>query len=200
MRRVFLVRGNEADPSVARGVRRLLATVDEEFVPALSARSDTMSTVPVAALTHGALGNYLDSMRAESWLVALDGNEVIGLLSFRTKHDESLLRAWSPSLHATTLGVQPSLRRAGVATHLYDALERLAGEFCLPYLTTRTWTTNASHLGLLRSRGFKSVAQLSHHRSDGIGTVYLAYDASSTVSCPRPRTSLLLGDHALRED
>lgn len=182
MTKVLLVQGHEADAVVRRGVRELLAVVDDEFVPPLSRRTDTISTEAVARPSDSAPVAYLETMLEESWLIAVDGDDVCGLLSFRTGHGGAGLPGCSPSLYATTVAVAPAVRRARVGTALYDALERRARELRVPYLTTRTWTTNTSHLDLLRARGFWSVAELPDHRDSGVGTVYLAYAVASVGS------------------
>lgn len=179
MNRVSLVAGRTASPTIERAVHQLLVSVDEEFLPPLSARHDTRSRARVEAGAGRDLGRYLGAMRNESWLVAFDGERVIGLLSFTDRPDEAALLAWTPSLYITTIAVAAEMRRAGVGNALYDNLEAIANEREVPYLTTRTWTTNASHLRLLRSRGFIKVAEQPHDRAAGLGTVYLAYRSPS---------------------
>jgi hypothetical protein len=41
-----------------------------------------------------------------------------------------------------------------------------------PYATTRTWSTNASHLDLLDELGFDLIKRVEDDRGDGIDTVY----------------------------
>jgi ribosomal protein S18 acetylase RimI-like enzyme len=167
-----LVAGHVAQPQLVGSVRHLLATVDREFVPPLSSRSDTVSMESPASKP--GLDAYLEAMREELWLLAQRGGAVVGLLSFRHALANRPLAAYAPSLYATTLAVAPAARRTGVARTLYDALERQALERRVPYVTTRTWSTNTSHLRLLDERGFVVVDRTPDDRGGGIGTLYLA--------------------------
>lgn len=171
-----------ASSAVQDGVRDLLLEVDSEFVPPLSTRADTLALHSPSGCAMKGRGRYLDALRRESWLAALAGDEVVGLLTFLDAHDDPRLAAWSPSLYATTVAVAARVRRKGVARQLYDALEATARQRAVPYLTTRTWTTNSGHLGFLHSRGFQRVAQLPNDRSTGVGTVYLAYQVRGDPS------------------
>ena len=165
-------------------MRELLAAVDNEFLPSLSSRSDTESTAIVAFSNGNGPAAYLNAMRRECWLIAFDGDAVVGLLSFRSGYEDTSLDAKSPSLHATTVAVAPGARRMGVARTMYDSFEQLARDRHVPYVTVRTWTTNTAHLLLLKARGWREVAHLPDDRDDGIGTVYLSYTQLLTDSHP----------------
>lgn len=163
--------GTRPPPTIEAGVRRLLEEVDSEFVPALSRRSGTLSISDDG--TGHDLASYMAALGFEWWLVALQDDAVVGLLSFLDDHDDAALAAFSSSLHVTTVAVTHSARRTGVATALYDALDLVAIDrrACV---TTRTWTSNACHLRLLETRGFRRVGQIPEERGPGVGTVYFA--------------------------
>ena len=42
----------------------------------------------------------------------------------------------------------------------------------LPFLTTRTWSTNGSHIHILTSLGFEVSERVVNHHGEGIDTVY----------------------------
>lgn len=154
-------------------VELLLEQVDQEFCPPLSCRSDTRSTIAASGAGRG-LSAYLEAMRQESWLLAVERGRVVGLLSFVLRRDDPVLPQCFPSLYATTVAVVPDRRRAGTATQLYRALADHAGRCDVPYLTTRTWTTNDSHARLLAELGFRVVATRPDERAPGIGSVHFA--------------------------
>lgn len=58
---------------------------------------------------------------------------------------------------------------------MYNELKEVAHEQGVPFLTTRTWTTNDDHLRFLLASGFCRVIEVPSDRAPGIGTVYLAY-------------------------
>jgi ribosomal protein S18 acetylase RimI-like enzyme len=186
---------HDAGAGMHAGVRDLLREVDAEFVPPLSHRVDTLALHGPTCPPEDGLSRYLDAVGRESWLVALRGDRVVGLLSYLTDHRDPWLAAYSPSLYATTVAVSVSARRAGVGGQLYDAFEAAAHRLTVPYLTTRTWTSNAAHLRLLRDRGWRRVVELPDDRDAGVGTVYYArvvgtggatssgQDASATARC-----------------
>lgn len=173
---------SEAHKSAVRtGVRALLVEVDAEFLPQLSARTDTLSMVPRTEPGKPGASAYLEAMGFEHWLVALCGESVVGLISFTSTNRHPVLAPWSPSLYATTVAVSPHARCLGVGTALYDEFEGVARQWGLPFLTTRTWTTNDDHLRLLSARGFRRVIELPHDREPHVGTVYLAYSVGDPV-------------------
>jgi len=179
--------GASAPPDVHQGVRELLAEVDREFVPALSARADTLllpsgrgpggglGRGPGAGPSEPSLDRYLQAMESEAWLGARD-DDVVGLLSFLARHEDPHLASWSPSLYVTTLAVRRHARHTGIGAALYDALEQVARERGVRYLATRTWSTNVAHLRILRARGFADADRVDGGRGAGIDTLYLACD------------------------
>lgn len=171
---VNVVRPQEAAASLGRQVFRLLREVDEEFCPPLSARADTMSLPAQTDPRQSGVETYYRAVRQEFWLVASSGGSVVGLLSYLTYLNDPSIKEWSPSLYATTVAVSPQARRAGVASTLYVELAEQARRRGVPFLSTRTWTTNDSHIGVLRVLGFTEVSRMTDDRGTGIGTVHFA--------------------------
>lgn len=170
---VLPVRGMDAATDLGRGVQALLTAVDDEFVPPLSRRADTDSLEPARPTSVPVA--YFHAMRAERWLVAMDGGEVAGILSFRIAANQlAPCPAWSSSWYVTTVAVSPGKRRRGVGTAMYNALHRLARERRARGVITRTWTSNSSHLALLEAQGFREIVRVPDARAAGEGTVYLA--------------------------
>lgn len=162
---------DQAEPSMLGTVRRLLVEVDPEFVPGLSSRLDTCSTAPTS---DSSISAYFRAMLSESWILARWNGSIVGIASFVSEYDRPPIRAWSPTVHVTTLAVDAAHRRRGLAWAMYAELKRAASASGLRYLTTRTWSTNSSHLELLERLGFEEVVRVGDDRASGIDTMYLA--------------------------
>lgn len=164
---------SEAPVAVQQAVRHLLSEVDKEFVPSLSCRPDTLSTHrPASGRAISGSTSYFDAMRQESWLIALDSGSVVGLLSFISGHRDLSLVHWSPTAYVTTVAVARPYRQAGLASTLYRKLNLVAVSEGLPYIVTRTWSTNESHIRVLLATGFFEVLRLQDDRAMGIDTLY----------------------------
>jgi ribosomal protein S18 acetylase RimI-like enzyme len=166
--------------ATASAIAEVLTRVDHEFIPPLSSR-DSTTTKDLAGgfdveRPVGPPVTYLASVLDQHAILALSAGTLVGLISFRTAHSELLLRNWSPCDYVSTVIVLPELRRRGIARGLYAALLGRTG-MRSPYVATRTWSTNHSHLNLLAELGFAQVACLPDHRGPGIATVYYARTA-----------------------
>lgn len=161
----------DASSVFSDGVWKLLRAVDDEFVPRLSSRTDTVAT---GSGVGGAIAVYMDAVRSESWVVATESSVVVGVASFLAGYRQPPLEQWAPSAYVTTIAVVKERRRQGIATAMYAELARAAERAGLSWVTTRTWSTNASHLGVLRRLEFEEVVSISAQRGPGVDTVYLA--------------------------
>lgn len=178
MTHVLRVPGKLASAAISEGVASLLAEVSDEFVPPLDARADTLS-LSVKGCSRG-LVEYLQRMRHETWLLALKDNELVGLLSYIAGHQEAALSRYSPCAYVTTVAVTQPARRSGTARLLYEALEAHAYKERLPFLATRTWSTNSTHLPFLVAGGFKEVHHVLDDRAPGIHTLYFVRQVRSS--------------------
>lgn len=195
----------DAGPASSEDQQRVLAVlreVDDEFVPPLSARADTVSlplsgsAAPLRAGSEVGVEAYFTAMQHESWLLARVSAAVVGVLSYVPGHVEPALAGHSPSHHVTTIAVARRCRGAGVATALYDALDAEARRASVLWVSTRTWSTNRGHLRLLGARRFHEVVRSP--RGWGVDSVYLARhvppgqpprgDVTALRSGPCPRT------------
>jgi len=163
------------------GIRRLLITAHDEFVPPLTAREGTTQREDLdnAALETDDVDEAIEpyhSQCIDQHLIAChEGEELQGFMSFRNNYCTSELEGYQPSNYISTIIVEPAHRREGLARRMYETiLSDLPAEIRSPYVTTRTWSTNVSHLLLLEDLGFENVATLPDDRGDGIDTVYYA--------------------------
>lgn len=164
------------------GVRRLLVASDDEFVPPLSAREGTTQRDGLADASDAdsvdrSIDAYHSQCVSQHLIVCHDGGDLRGFMSFRDGYRTPELDGFQPSNYVSTIVVAPEHRRRGVAREMYERiLSELPSKIQSPYVTTRTWSTNRSHLSLLEELGFENVATLPDDRGDGIDTVYYAIE------------------------
>lgn len=166
------------------GIRRLLVASDDEFVPPLSGREGTTQREGLADTSGVATGNVGEAIEAyhsqcvsQHLIVCHDGGELRGFMSFRDGYRTPELDGFQPSNYVSTIIVAPEYRRRGLAREMYERiLSELPSGIASPHVTTRTWSTNRSHLSLLEELGFENVRTLPDDRGDGIDTVYYAIE------------------------
>jgi ribosomal protein S18 acetylase RimI-like enzyme len=154
----------------------ILCECDEEFVPALSSREnavqqafDEKSTGSVKPIS------YFNGLKTQSFLLVSLGEtaELIGFMSFRANYVSEDLIGYSPSHYITTICIKTMYRNLGITRALYAFLEKqMSVDPNCRYLTTRTWSTNASHIHILEDLDFSLVKKLENHRGFNIDTLY----------------------------
>lgn len=150
-------------------VRDLLFACADEFVPPLSARHSTRQTELSGSERHDGADAYFAEMREQPIILAVDGTALLGFLSYVPGVELAFLDG--PSSYVSTVCVGHGHRRRGVASALYDRIERLAAP---GVVSLRTWSTNEAQLGALRKRGYVCVRRISDDRGPGVDTVYYA--------------------------
>jgi ribosomal protein S18 acetylase RimI-like enzyme len=159
-----------------------LRDVDDEFVPPLSSRGDSIG---LRGSGDGGVLRYLEAIVREEWLLALSGDRLVGLLSYVAPWSDRRIPDCSPAMYVTTLAVATSARRTGVAGRLYDCLGTMVSGAGARSIATRTWSTNDSHIALLRARGFREVLRVPDERMRGVDSVYFARGVPVEVGpCP----------------
>jgi len=161
------------------GVWALLRDNDTAFIPPLSHRESTCQKMlqedgaPAAA--PGGPVSYFEEMKRQSFLLAVEDGEVLGFFTFRENHlppvladlhEEDLLE-----LYITTIIVSPAARRRGIASGFYALFMSLFSER-RRLISTRTWSTNISHISLLEKLAFSGPLRIVDDRGKGIDTVY----------------------------
>ncbi|QSG02937.1 GNAT family N-acetyltransferase [Natranaeroarchaeum sulfidigenes] len=166
------------------GIRELLVAADDEFVPRLSAREGTTQREGLADASSAdtedvgdAIESYHSQCLDQHLIACHDRGDIRGFMSFREGYRTSELEGYQPSNYISTVIVSPDYRRRGFARKMYKRiLSDLPPGIECPYVTTRTWSTNHSHLSLLEELGFENVTNLPDDRGDGIDTVYYAIE------------------------
>ena len=146
------------------GLERLLLEVDNDFLPPLSSRSSaTQRSFGCGYYPSMNVRPYLESLLGQRLVTASDGSGLVGFLS------------WAPSddggAYVSTIATSRRLRGSGVGRGLYEAFEAACDA---RVATLRTWSTNWTHLRLLRELGYEEVSRIANHRGAGVDTVCLS--------------------------
>lgn len=159
------------------GVWRLLETYGEDFVPPLSQRRSTCQQG-----LHGTDGTddqgplaYFEELKHQRFVLAVEGEEIAGFLSFRYDHVPEILSDQAAEgvlgLYITTIIVAAPYRRRGLAREFYRQLMALYPRR-RRLISTRTWSGNENHISLLQKLSFAGPVRIPDDRGPGIDTVY----------------------------
>lgn len=155
-----------------RAFLEMMLEADGDFVPPLSQRFVPNDKSEGAADTKNGILRYFESMKKEQILVALEGEELLGFVTFvRDLSCHCIAKDTFPNLYIGTLIVRRAARGRGITKRMYTYLFDTLCPAC--NLFTRTWSTNVAHLGILQKFGFGEIARLANDRGEGIDTVYL---------------------------
>ncbi len=166
----------ELDDQDTEALWQLLVAADNEFVPSLSERRDTMTKrlVTDKPNSHDGPHGYFNDTQLQ-WIIFGSVNQrVVGMMSFIPHYSNDILRGWSPCSYLSTLIVDKPYRRCGVARRLYGYLIDYSRKIGDRTVATRTWSTNVGHLTLLDDLGFAPVKTIPDHRAPGVDTIYFA--------------------------
>jgi ribosomal protein S18 acetylase RimI-like enzyme len=160
-------------PSRGQQLWVMLNTVDHEFVPPLSARTEDALQMDGRPAPGGPVAVF-DLVMSEYVLFAHVEGEIAGFLSFRPHERSVMLPLHSPCTYVTCLATLPHYRCDELTTALNEAVERLPLAHTSPWITRRTWSTDDRNIELLLERGYEEVLRLPNHRGQGIDTVYFS--------------------------
>ena len=146
-------------------IRKLLEEVNEEFVPPLSTRTNSTDNSLSMRKEGRGIDPYYQSIKSQENILALEGDRVLGLLSF-VREFPFKDKKW---VYVSTIAVRKQYRNLGLGKGLYSYLLNL---FPSDPILTRTWTGNDAHTNLLTALGFKEVERMKDHRGKGIDTIY----------------------------
>ena len=162
------------DPHWQGELWRLLAAHDRDFVPPLSQRADTCQQTLTGGPAEDGPWAYYQVLLEQSFLLAVEGQDLLGFYSFRRNYLPDpiahLGREGLFPVYITTLVVDAPARRRGLATRFYETLPTLFPGGLL--VSTRTWSTNSSHLRLLEKLGFTLSLRIPDDRGPSVDTVY----------------------------
>jgi hypothetical protein len=154
----------------------------------LSARDGTTQTNGSDDRRRDGPGADVEQCLGQPTLLARDGSDVVGLLSFRRGDATPDLGEFVPSAYVSTVAVAPDCRRQGIAKRLYDAiLDPRSVPLEDPYVSYPRLTSWASALLLCDdtdveyergpptaadATGFERIEPVTDHRDDGVDSVY----------------------------
>lgn len=159
MRYIYLPSFKPGD-TFYQGVYEILRVTETEFVPPLHARcsttqKDLSKTLFSEDEKERNLRAYFGSMLSQQFIIAAEGDEVIGFLSFRNGEKEKYI---------STIAVATKARKQGVAQGLYEALFDAIGD--KETYSTRTWESNEYHQRILNKLGFRLKERKDEGRTD----------------------------------
>lgn len=160
--------------NVAADVWHILETVNKDFIPPLSSRTDTTAHDLSAKVDHDRPTAFFESIMTGHVLLACADDKAVAFMGFIPRYSDPMLEDWAPCTYISVVAVLPEYRRRGIAQRLNDTFEQLPVVLESPYITRRTWSTNQANLTLLKSRGFEEIIRLPDHREPGVDTIYLA--------------------------
>ena len=166
----------ELDDQDTEALWQLLVAADNEFVPSLSSRGDTTTKRLVTDTSSSRDGprRYFNDTLSQWIIFGLTNQRVVGMMSFIPHYNADILGNWSPCSYLSTLIVDKSYRRRGVARHLYGFLIEHSRKIGDVAVGTRTWSTNVGHLAILDDLGFIPAKTIPDHRAPGVDTIYFA--------------------------
>jgi ribosomal protein S18 acetylase RimI-like enzyme len=139
----------------------ILCNTNTEFIPPLSSRKSINQQDFVGLTLDVAPTRYYLGLQTQEWLLALDGSQVLGFLSF--------YRTLGNTIYISTVIVDPWHRGKKIGEALYEYVQKFSW---WERLRIRTWSTNNAHINLLKKMGFHSTLVIQDDRGTGINTIY----------------------------
>lgn len=151
-------------------VWQLLRRYDQSFIPPLSSRENTYQS-NLAQLTQqtNEPREYFAALKDQSFLLATVDLTVVGFMSFRPNELCVELDDEERTTYITTIIVDEAQRGRGITSSFYSIVGKYTDD---KTITTRTWSTNFSHIRILDKFGFQEVRRIKDARGQGIDTVY----------------------------
>lgn len=173
----------DLNTDVAKSVYNLLIECDKEFVPPLSTRNTTTQVNFNLGCLLSDLCPYeywINILKQQNILAIVD-DFIVGIMSFRFnyKFDEAFdinIPKDALNNYVSTICVNKDYRKYGIAGKLYNYIENnLPNKYKSDYVSTRTWSTNKSHINLLYKYSYSLAYTIANDREyDGtkLDTLY----------------------------
>lgn len=151
-------------------VWEILSANDAEFLPPLSARYDTtQESLSGGKISAAGPKKYFESICCQNFIFAVEDGKVAGFLSYIPRYSVKTAEGEENCAYVSTVIVRPEFRKRGLTRGMYEELFKAESG---KNTATRTWSTNAAHIGLLKKLGFDEVLRIENDRGAGIDTVY----------------------------
>ena len=155
-------------------VFQLLQETEGEFVPPLHVRSSTTQKELAGKRwlseeeKENNLEAYFREMSGQRFIVAQEGETVLGFLSFKPELPMEVDGRNLIANYISTIVVRPGERNKGIGSGMYRRLIEVMGES--GFFVTRTWETNTFHQQILDRLGFRLLSRIDEGRKDADGT------------------------------
>ena len=161
----------ETERWIQESIYHLLEESDKEFIPPLSSRYSTIQqNFQVQEDIEGNIREYFETINSQQILIAIDGNDVIGFMSFRSNYICDVIQEnYIPNIYVSTVVVDKKYRNMGITSKFY---KRLINRYKDRNIFTRTWSKNIIHIRILKKSGFKIIYTKKDDRGVGIDTLY----------------------------
>ena len=152
-------------------VYQICVKADTDFVPPLSARTDTIQKfkdIPNVPNSNGPKV-FFEEIKKEQFIFIINDGKIEGFMSFIKDYELHLDDEIIICDYITTIIIDSKNRNKGYTKKMYDVIlnERKGRN-----IGTRTWSTNHSHLHILDKLGFKLVRTDKDDRGKNIDSVY----------------------------
>ena len=173
----FLLFDSLRDTAYQPPVYEILKKCDREFVPPLSQRTSTTQKTLDSAdpEEQGEPKSYFQKLREQSVILAVAQGRVLGFMSFLGRYTCEDIGDQADTIYVSTVIVDPPHRGRGLTLAMYRRLMDFAQVRGLP-ISTRTWSTNHTHIQILSQLGFYELCRIRDGRGPGIDTVYFRKD------------------------
>lgn len=173
----------DMNTDIAKSIYNLLIACDKEFVPPLSTRNTTTQVNFNLGCTLSDLYpyQYLTDILKQQNILAIVDDLIVGIMSFRYnyKFGEAFdinISKDALNNYVSTICINKDYRRYGIAGRLYNYIENnLPNKYKGDYVSTRTWSTNKSHINLLYKYNYSlayTVANDREYNGTKLDTLY----------------------------
>jgi len=152
-------------------VYQICVKADTDFVPPLSARTDTIQKfkdIPNVPNSNGPKV-FFEEIKKEQFIFIINDGKIEGFMSFIKDYELHLDDEIIICDYITTIIIDSKNRNKGYTKKMYDVI---LNERKDRNIGTRTWSTNHSHLHILDKLGFKLVRTDKDDRGINIDSVY----------------------------
>ena len=168
-------KGSNLSEKEKEKVWEILCQCDREFYPPLSARNSSsqknLSHTGIIAEEQPTV--YYAEMIQQDFILAYEGEDVVGFMTFKQKYECEALTEFGTSLYITTVCVKKERRGHGIMKAMYQTMEQEVAKVCdCNKVSTRTWSLNDAQIHELSRRGYEKLCVLENHRGPGVDTVY----------------------------
>ena len=165
---MVLKESNNLNENERQDVWNILVETDKEFVPPLSARNGTTQANLINVESTGIPKEYFDVLMEQYFIYIVEDNHVVAFLSYRRDHHVTYDGLDITGDYVSTVATTRLSRNKGYLQLLYKTLfsSRKGHKFI-----TRTWSTNDSHIHILKKLGFKLIDSIKNDRGENIDTV-----------------------------